>query len=313
MEELEHPIIDALLRYRQLSKLKSTYIDGMKQVMNKVTCRVHTDYKQCLTTTGRLSSNEPNLQNIPVRTAEGREIRKMFVAKEGNVLISADYSQIELRLLAHFSQEPNLTESYREGKDVHSLTASKIFKTPLEKVTPEMRRSAKAVNFGIIYGISGFGLAKNAGVSNKQAKQFIDEYFLTYPNVKKYMDENVALAKKQGYLTTLLGRIRYFPELASPQYTTRAFGERAAMNFPMQGSASDIIKVAMLNVYQALKEGGYRSKLILQVHDELIIEGPEEEKEKVIELVKSKMENAIKLTVPLPVGISSGRNWYDAK
>lgn len=313
LEELEHPIIDALLRYRQLSKLKSTYIDGMKQVINKSTNRVHTDFKQCLTATGRLSSNEPNLQNIPVRTAEGREIRKMFVAKEGNILISADYSQIELRLLAHFSQEPNLIESYKNGIDVHALTASKIFKTPLNEVTPEMRRSAKAVNFGIIYGISGFGLAKNAGVSNKQAKIFIEEYFATYPKVKEYMDKNVAEAKKAGYLTTLLGRIRYFPELISPQYNTRAFGERAAMNFPLQGSASDIIKVAMLNVYSALKEGGYRSKLILQVHDELIIEGPIEEKETVTNLLIDKMQNAIKLSVPLTVGVASGRNWYDAK
>ncbi len=313
LEELEHPIVDQLLRYRQLSKLKSTYIDGMKQLMNKATNRVHTDYKQCLTTTGRLSSSEPNLQNIPVRTAEGREIRKMFVAKPGNVLVSADYSQIELRLLAHFSQEPNLTESYKKGLDIHALTASKIFKTPLEEVTSSMRRSAKAVNFGIIYGISGFGLAKNAGVSNKQAKIFIEEYFATYPKVKEYMDTNVALAKEQGYLRTMMGRIRYFPELTSPQYNTRAFGERAAMNFPLQGSASDIIKVAMLNVSKALKEKGLKAKLILQVHDELIVETPEEEREEVVALLKQNMENAVSLTVPLPVGIAWGKNWYDAK
>lgn len=313
LEELEHPIVDALLRYRQLSKLKSTYIDGMKQVVNKVTGRVHTDFKQCLTTTGRLSSNEPNLQNIPVRTAEGREIRKMFVAKEGNVLISADYSQIELRLLAHFSQEPNLIDAYKNGQDVHALTASKIFKTPLENVTSSMRRSAKAVNFGIIYGISGFGLAKNAGVSNKQAKAFIEEYFATYPKVREYMDKNVALAKQQGYLTTLAGRIRYFPELTSPQYNIRAFGERAAMNFPMQGSASDIIKIAMLRVHNALKNGDYKAKLILQVHDELIVEAPENEKEKVIELLQDNMKNAVQLTIPLDVGVAYGKNWYDAK
>ncbi len=313
LEELEHPIIDALLRYRQLSKLKSTYIDGMKQVMNKASGRVHTDFKQCLTTTGRLSSNEPNLQNIPVRTAEGREIRKMFVAKPGNVLISADYSQIELRLLAHFSQEPNLLEAYRNNGDVHALTASKIFRTPLNEVTSAMRRSAKAVNFGIIYGISGFGLAKNAGVSNKQAKIFIDEYFATYPKVKEYMDENVALAKKQGYLKTLAGRVRFFPELTSPQYNIRAFGERAAMNFPLQGSASDIIKIAMLRVYDALKKGNYKAKLILQVHDELIVEAPEEERDKVIELLKLNMENAVPLSIPLSVGVAYGRNWYGAK
>lgn len=313
LEELEHPIVDALLRYRQLAKLKSTYIDGMKQVVNKATGRVHTDFKQCLTTTGRLSSNEPNLQNIPVRTAEGREIRKMFVAKDGNVLISADYSQIELRLLAHFSQEPNLIEAYKNGRDVHALTASKIFKTPLEEVTSSMRRSAKAVNFGIIYGISGFGLAKNAGVSQKQAKAFIEEYFATYPKVREYMDQNVALAKQQGYLTSLAGRLRYFPELTSPQYTIRAFGERAAMNFPLQGSASDIIKIAMLRVYNALKEGNFKSKLILQVHDELIVEAPEEEREKVIELLRENMKNAVELTIPLDVGVAYGKNWYDAK
>ncbi len=313
LEELEHPIIDTLLRYRQLSKLKSTYIDGMKQVMNKASNRVHTDFKQCLTATGRLSSNEPNLQNIPVRTAEGREIRKMFVAKEGNVLISADYSQIELRLLAHFSEEPNLVNGYKEGVDVHALTASKIFKTPLEEVTPAMRRSAKAVNFGIIYGISGFGLAKNAGVTNKQAKIFIEEYFATYPKVKEYMDRNVETAKKQGYLKTLLGRIRYFPELTSPQYNTRAFGERAAMNFPLQGSASDIIKVAMLNVYNKLRDKKLRAKLILQVHDELIVECPEEEREEVISLLIECMENAFDLRVPLTVGVAYGKNWYDAK
>ncbi|MBO4539419.1 MAG: DNA polymerase I, partial [Clostridia bacterium] len=313
LEELEHPIIDALLRYRQLSKLKSTYIDGMKQVMNKASGRVHTDFKQCLTTTGRLSSNEPNLQNIPVRTAEGREIRKMFVAKPGNILISADYSQIELRLLTHFSQEPNLLEAYNNNGDVHALTASKIFRIPLSEVTSAMRRSAKAVNFGIIYGISGFGLAKNAGVSNKQAKVFIDEYFATYPKVKEYMDANVALAKKQGYLRSLAGRVRFFPELTSPQYNIRAFGERAAMNFPLQGSASDIIKIAMLRVYDALKAGNYKAKLILQVHDELIVEAPEDERDDVIELLKQNMENAVRLSIPLNVGVAYGRNWYDAK
>ncbi len=313
LEELEHPIIDALLRYRQLTKLKSTYIDGMKQVMNPATKKVHTDFKQCLTSTGRLSSSEPNLQNIPVRTAEGREIRKMFVPGKGNVLISADYSQIELRLLAHCSQEPRLLEAYKNGTDIHTLTASMIFGKQPEEVTPDMRRSAKAVNFGIIYGISGFGLAKNAGVSNKKAKEFIDGYFAMYPKVKEYMDKNVALAKKQGYLRSMLGRIRYFPELASPQYTVRSFGERAAMNFPLQGSASDIIKIAMLRVHKTLADKKLKAKMILQVHDELIVECPADEEEEVKFILRECMQNAMDLTVPLEIGVASGENWYDAK
>jgi len=313
LEELEHPIIDLLLRYRQLTKLKSTYVDGMRNVMNLATHKVHTEFKQCLTTTGRLSSIEPNLQNIPVRTEEGREIRKMFIPQAGNILISADYSQIELRLLAHFSEEPNLIDSYQNGIDIHALTASKIFRTPLEEVDSSMRRSAKAVNFGIIYGISGFGLAKNAGVTTKQAKVFIDEYFATYPKVKEYMEKNKELAKQQGFLTTLAGRIRYFPELTSSQFTIRSFGERAAMNFPLQGTASDIIKIAMLKVFRALQSNGLQAKIILQVHDELIIECPESEEERVKAIVKEEMTQAVSLRVPLEIGISSGRNWYDAK
>ncbi len=311
LEELEHPIINSLLRYRTLTKLKSTYIDGMRSVMNKATNKVHTVFNQCLTATGRLSSTEPNLQNIPVRTQEGREIRKMFVSSKG-VLISADYSQIELRLLAHFSQDEHLVNAYKNNIDVHSLTASKIFNVPLDCVTEEMRASAKAVNFGIIYGISSFGLAKNAKVSNYQAKIFIDEYFKEYPAVKKYIDSNVKSAKEQGYLRTLKGRIRHFPELASPKYNIKEFGKRAAMNMPLQGSASDIIKIAMLNVTKALKENNLKAKLILQVHDELILDVPLEEQEIVKKLLRQSMENAVELTVPLTVSISLGKNWYEA-
>ena len=313
LEELEHPIAEVLLRYRQLTKLKSTYIDGMRGLINKTTGKVHTCFKQNVTATGRLSSTEPNLQNIPVRRAEGREIRRMFVPSDGCVLVSADYSQIELRLLAHFSQDAHLIEAFNEGKDIHATTASKIFRVPFDEVTSSMRSSAKAVNFGIIYGISSFGLAKNANVTNYQAKKFMEEYFATYPAVKEYMNGNIKAAKEQGYLRTMLGRIRYFPELTSSQYTVRAFGERAAMNMPLQGSASDIIKLAMLKVKNELEKNGLKSKLILQVHDELILDVPAEEEENVKELLKSAMENVVELRVPLIVNVASGKNWYEAK
>ncbi|HOO22887.1 MAG TPA: DNA polymerase I [Clostridia bacterium] len=313
LEELEHPIIDLLLEYRTLAKLKSTYVDGMRSVLNKASGRVHTVFKQCLTATGRLSSTEPNLQNIPVRKEEGREIRRMFVPGEGGVLVSADYSQIELRLLAHFSQDEHLVNAYRNNLDIHRLTASKIFNTPFDEVDDGMRSSAKAVNFGIIYGISSFGLAKNAHVSNYQARCFIDEYFKEYPAVKKYMDDNVNKAIKQGYLRTLMGRIRNFPELASPKYNIKEFGKRAAMNMPLQGSASDIIKIAMLKVNRALKENNLKAKLILQVHDELILDVPIAEEARVKNLLIDCMENAVQLTVPLTVSVSSGKNWYEAK
>jgi len=313
LEELDHPIAEVLLRYRLMTKLKSTYLEGMRGLINRKTGKVHTCFKQNVTATGRLSSTEPNLQNIPVRRAEGREIRRMFIPSEGNVLVSADYSQIELRLLAHFSGDENLIDTFNSGKDVHAITASKIFRVPFEQVDSSMRSSAKAVNFGIIYGISSFGLAKNASVSNYQAKKFIEEYFATYPAVKEYMNGNIKKAKEQGYLSTILGRIRYFPELTSSQYTIRAFGERAAMNMPLQGSASDIIKLAMLQVDRALKNGNYRSKLILQVHDELILDVPREEEDEIKIMLKNIMENVVELKVPLTVNVASGKNWYEAK
>ncbi len=313
LEELDHPIAVVLLRYRQLSKLKSTYIDGMRGLVSSRTSKVHTSFKQNVTATGRLSSTEPNLQNIPVRRAEGKEIRRMFIPSNDSVLVSADYSQIELRLLAHFSQDKNLIAAFNSDDDVHAITASKIFRVPLEDVTSAMRSSAKAVNFGIIYGISTFGLAKNASVSNYQAKVFIEEYFATYPQVKEYMVGNIKRAKEIGYLRTMLGRLRYFPELKSSQYAIRAFGERAAMNMPLQGSASDIIKLAMLRVESALKENGLKSKLILQVHDELILDVLQEEEVRVKELLKETMENVVQLRVPLIVNVESGKNWYEAK
>lgn len=313
LEEIEHPIVESLLRYRQLMKLKSTYLDGMKAVMNMATGRVHTSFKQCQTTTGRLSSTEPNLQNIPIRRTEGKEIRKMFIASPGCLIVSADYSQIELRLLAHFSGDPNIIEAYKNAEDIHKLTASKIYNVPLDEVTEEMRSASKAVNFGIIYGISSFGLSRNLSIPRVKAKRYIDEYFKTYPSIKDYMESNVELAEKQGYLKTFMGRIRHFPELKSPNYAIRAFGKRAAMNMPLQGSASDLIKIAMLKVNAALKEGGYKAKMILQVHDELIIDAPENEAQQVMLLLKKCMEEAVPLRIPMLANVSAGHNWYEAK
>lgn len=312
LEELDHPVVTLVLRYRKIKKLHSTYIEGIRPLI-AADGRVHTVFKQCLTSTGRLSSTEPNLQNIPIRTAEGREIRKMFVPADGNVLVSADYSQIELRLLAHFSGDPVLTKAYREGADIHALTASRFTGVPVELVTKEMRRSAKAVNFGIIYGISAFGLANNIGCHPKEAQRFVDKYFETYPMVKSYMDSNVEFAKEHGYIKTLLGRIRYFPELRSPNRNIRAFGERAAMNMPLQGSAADIMKLAMLKADEELKKGGFKAKIILQVHDELVIDCPLEEKDAVKKLLTECMENAVKLNVPLVAEAKSGTDWYSVE
>ena len=307
----EHEIARLILRYREIQKLRSTYIDGIRPLIKEGI--VHTTYNQTMTTTGRLSSANPNLQNIPVRREEGRELRKLFIAREGNVLVDADYSQIELRLLAHFSGAKLLRKAYHEGKDIHAATASLIFKVPPEKVTPELRRRAKAVNFGIIYGISAYGLSKDVGCSASEAQSYIDGYFATYPEVREYMDENVRRAREDGYVTTILGRKRYMPELRSSSYTTRSFGERAAMNMPLQGSSADIIKLAMLAVRRRLQEEGLHAKLVLQVHDELILDTPEEEADRTAAVLKEEMEGAVKLEVPLIADVSTGRSWYDAK
>lgn len=309
LEELDHPVVSLILQYRRWTKLQSTYLDGMRSVLG-ADGKVHTVFKQCLTATGRLSSTEPNLQNIPIRYPEGRKIRKMFIPSPGNVLVSADYSQIELRLLTHFSGDPVLTEAYRENRDIHAITAAKINDVAPENVTSEMRRAAKAVNFGMIYGISAFGLSRDIGISPYQARLFQEKYFATYPNVKAYMDANVRFAKEHGYVVSLAGRRRYFPELTSPNRNIRNFGERAAMNMPLQGSASDIVKIAMIKVDRALKEGNYRAALILQVHDELILDVPEEEAEAVKILLRENMENAVTLKVPLIAEAKSGKNWY---
>lgn len=310
----EYKIVRDVLDCRHFQKLLSTYIDGFKPLIDPATGLVHTTYNQVLTTTGRLSSTNPNLQNIPVRDEEGRELRKLFVARSSDrILIDADYSQIELRLLAHFSGCKELIEAYREDRDIHALTASQVFGVPLESVTPSQRRAAKAVNFGIIYGISEFGLASGLNISNKQAGEYIRKYFETYSDVKKYMDSNVAYAREHGYVTTLLGRKRVIPEIKSSNYNLRSFGERAAMNMPLQGSSADIIKIAMCNVFDRLKKEGLRSKMILQVHDELVIDAYESEKEVVTEILRTEMENAVQLKVPLTVEVHSGRNWYEAK
>ncbi len=315
-EELEkyvdkHEIVRCLLRYRKIQKINSTYIEGFKPLIVKN--KVHTTYSQSNTQTGRLSSMNPNLQNIPIRTEEGREIRKFFTASEGCVLIDADYSQIELRLLAHFSGCKELISAYCEGRDIHATTASQVFNVPLEAVTPKMRRDAKAVNFGIIYGISAFGLANDLHISTKQAQEYIDRYFAAYSNVKEYMNGNVEKATREGYVETLFGRRRVINELKSSNYNLRSFGERAAMNMPLQGSSSDIIKKAMINVMQKLKEEGLKAKLVLQVHDELVIDCPESEQKRVAELLKTEMENAVALRVPLTVDIGIAKTWYDSK
>jgi DNA polymerase-1 len=300
------------LRYRLLSKLLSTYLIAMKSMIDKKG-RIHTVFNQALTTTGRLSSSEPNLQNIPVREAEGREIRSAFIPSEGNILISADYSQIELRLLADFSGDEGLIDSFLKGEDIHAATAAKIFGVGEGEVTSKMRRDAKAVNLSIIYGISDFGLSKNVGCSVKEAHDFIAKYLDTYPKIRDFMKGSVDYAKEHGYVTTKMGRIRALPEINSSNYNVRSFGERAALNMPLQGTAADIIKMAMINVYAALKKQNLSAKIILQVHDELILDCPIAEKDVVTELLHREMENVLPLKVPLSVNVSSGMTWKEAK
>ena len=305
-------IIEPLLRYRQLAKLNGTYIEGLLPLLDREN-RVHSYFDQVATATGRISSSEPNLQNIPVRTEEGREIRQAFLPQAGWVLLDADYSQIELRLMAHFSGDEALVDAFRKGEDVHARTASEIFDVPPEWVTPELRSRAKAVNFGIIYGISGFGLSRNTGVTQKEARDFISKYFIKYPGVKRFMDDSVKEGLEKGYASTLMGRRRYLPELHSPKAPIREFGKRAAMNTPVQGTAADIIKLAMVRVDQALRREGLQSRLILQVHDELLLECPPEEVEQASRLLKKAMEEVISLKVPLVAEVHQGDNWAEAK
>ena len=308
-----HPIIGDILDFRQYGKLKSTYADGLANAADE-NGKVHTSFRQALTTTGRLSSTEPNLQNIPVKTELGREFRKFFVAgNDDYVLLDADYSQIELRLLAAISGDEAMTEAFLSGYDIHSATAMKIFGVSADQVTIDLRKRAKAVNFGIVYGMGDFSLATDLKISRMDAKKYIEGYLGAYPKVSEYLKNVVACAKQDGFVTTLFGRRRYIPELASTKKMEVAFGERVAMNSPIQGTAADIIKLAMVNIDRKLKEKGYDARLILQVHDELIIESHKDCTQAVRELMQTEMENAVKLSVPLTVEIAEGASWYEAK
>lgn len=308
----KHPIVNFIMEYRQLAKLKSTYCDGLRAVVNPNTHRIHSVFTQTVTVTGRLSSTEPNLQNIPTRTELGREIRKMFVAKEDYVLVDADYSQIELRVLAHIANDETMINAFRNNEDIHAVTASQVLGIPLEDVTKEQRSSAKAVNFGIVYGIGEFSLAQDLHISVKEAKAYIESYLEKYHGVRNYMESIKEQAKKDGYVKTMLNRIRYIPELKSPNYNIRQFGERVALNTPIQGTAADIIKLAMVNVYNRLKAEGLKARLILQVHDELICECPESEAQTVADILREEMSGAAKLSVPLTVDAKIGHSWAEA-
>ncbi|MCQ4935154.1 DNA polymerase I [Anaerotignum propionicum] len=310
----EHPMVEKILYYRQLAKLKSTYADGLLAVMDGKTEKIYSTFNQTITATGRISSTEPNLQNIPVRLELGRELRKVFIPEsEGYCFLDADYSQIELRVLAHIAGDETLINAFRNDQDIHRLTASQVFHVPFDEVTALQRSNAKAVNFGIVYGIGSFSLSQDLGITRKEAEQYIAAYFAKYPNIKKYLNETIENATKLGYVATLWNRRRAMPELQSNNFIQRSFGERVAMNMPIQGSAADIIKIAMVQVHQALKDGGYRSRLILQVHDELLIETYKEEKEAVAKILKEKMEQAAELSVPLDVDVHEGHSWFEAK
>ena len=307
----KHPIIGDILEYRMLTKLKSTYADGLLKVIS-ADGRIHTNFRMTVTATGRLSSTEPNLQNIPVRRELGAQIRRMFVAAPGCVLVDADYSQIELRLLAHISGDETMQNAFKSGEDIHAVTASQVFGLPLAEVTPAQRSSAKAVNFGIVYGISAFSLAQDIKVSPAEARAYIDAYMQKYHGVREYMDRVIAEAKERGYVETLFGRRRPVPELKASNFNTRSFGERVARNMPIQGTAADIIKLAMVNVRRRLRAEGMEARLILQVHDELIAECPEREAERVAALLEEEMERAVTLSVPLTAEAHSGHSWAEA-
>jgi DNA polymerase-1 len=308
----KHPIIRHLMEYRELTKLKNTYADGLMKVIS-ADGRIHTNFQMTVTATGRLSSTEPNLQNIPVRKEVGSALRRMFVAGDGNVLVDADYSQIELRLLAHIADDKVMQNAFLGGEDIHAVTASQVFGIPLKDVTPMMRSRAKAVNFGIVYGISAFSLSQDIGVTTAEAKLYIDSYFAKYNGVRAYMKDVVEKAKKDGFVTTLFGRRRYLPELKSSNYNMRSFGERAAMNTPLQGTAADVMKLAMVGTYRRMKAENLDARLVLQVHDELIVECPEREAEKVKMILTEEMEQVAQLAVPLTAEAHAGKSWADAK
>jgi DNA polymerase-1 len=308
----KHPIVSLILEYRKVAKLKSTYVEGLLKVVG-ADGRIHTSFQQTLTRTGRISSTEPNLQNIPIRTEMGSELRRFFRAGEGNILLDADYSQIELRVLAHIAHDQNMIEAFQSGADIHRMTASQVFDMPPDFVTPAMRRNAKAVNFGIVYGIGAYSLAGDIHVSVAEADQYIKSYLETYKGVRQYMEETIQFATENGYVTTLFGRRRYLPELASSNYVNREFGKRVAMNTTIQGTAADIIKIAMVRVYERLKKEGLAARLILQVHDELIVECPLPEADRAAALLREEMEAAVSLSVPMEAEVGRGRNWLEAK
>lgn len=309
----EHPIIEKVLYYRQISKLNSTFVEGMLPFINPNTKRIHTTFHQTVAATGRLSSSDPNLQNIPTRTDLGKQIRKLFKAEEGKVFLDADYSQIELRVLAHMSQDEIMIKAFQEHNDIHQICASQVFGVPLEEVTKEMRSHAKAVNFGIVYGISDFGLAEQLGIKRKEAKQYIDSYLEKYHGIEKFMEEEIEKAKEKGYVETMFHRRRYIPEITSNNYMVRKFGDRVAMNAPIQGTAADIMKIAMIEVYHELNNRNLKSKIVLQIHDELIIEALESEKEEVSRILRECMERASELSVQLEVDLQEGKTWYQTK
>lgn len=308
-----HPIIEKILEYRQIAKLNSTYVEGMFPFINIKTGRIHTFFHQTVTATGRLSSTEPNLQNIPTRSELGRKLRKAFKADSGKIFVDADYSQVELRVLAHMANDKTMIDAFNSGADIHTISASQVFKVPVEEVSKQLRSKAKAVNFGIVYGISEFGLAEQIDIKRNEAKQYIEQYLETYHGIRDYMKNIVEETREKGYVTTLFGRRRYIPELNSKNYMVRKFGDRAAMNTPIQGTAADIMKIAMINVYNELKARNLKSKIVLQIHDELIIEALNEEKDEVKDILKTQMEKAANLLVPLNVEVEEGKNWYQAK
>ena len=308
----KHPIVGKILAHRGLKKLVSTYIDALPKLILPETGHIHTSFNQAVTATGRLSSSNPNLQNIPVRGDDGKEIRKAFVAEEGCTFFSADYSQIELRIMAHLSQDEHLIQDFRDGRDIHAATAARIFHKPLEEVTRDERRKAKTANFGIIYGISAFGLAERMEVSRTEAKELIDSYFKTYPKVKEYMEKSVEVARERGYILTEFGRRRYLPDITSRNAVVRGYAERNAVNAPIQGTAADIIKIAMIRIDERLRHEALQTKMILQVHDELNFSVPPTELEHVKQLVVEEMERAFAMSVPLIADCGSGKNWLEA-
>lgn len=309
----DHKIIRDILEFRGLSKLKSTYVDALPEQVNSKTNRVHTDYMQTVAATGRLSSNNPNLQNIPIRTERGRQVRKAFVPRNDDyTLLAADYSQIELRIIAALSEEETMIEAFKNGEDIHASTASKVFQVPITEITREQRSNAKTVNFGIIYGVSAFGLSNQTNLTRSESKELIDTYYATYPKLKAYMSQQVDFARDHGYVQTVLGRRRYLKDINSRNAVVRGAAERNAVNAPIQGSAADIIKIAMINIHKKLSEGDYKSKMLLQVHDELVFDIYKPELETMKTLIKTEMENAYTLAVPLDVELDIGDNWLEA-